>query len=304
MLNQPDAFAMLFILILVFLLFYSAGNKKHRVGMKPAAALLLGMILFYLQGANILLLIPGIVLFYFLGDFYGTKTGIYLALICMAFVMVASVYSPAWFVAQTAALGLFAGIGFKHTHRHRNNVKKETGRDLLQIFFGILLVALFLSQVLQFADTVVLVFTVLGYFVANYVMLYGRDPFSKILIGLERKDTALGEGAQMLALGTLIVIALLHVNVYVILVFAALYIGDSVATIVGINSKGARLPYNKNKSVFGTFAYFASIALITYPLIGLFSLPLGAIAAVAESMHTLIDDNLFVAIILVFVMLL
>ncbi len=304
MINLPYAFAMLFILVCVFLLAYSTREKKHRVGIKPAGALLLGMILFYMQGASILLLIPGIILFYFLGDFYGTRIGMYVSVVCIAFLLIASNYSPAWFVAQAAALGLLAGTGFRHTHKHRNDVKRETNRDLLQIFFGILLIALFFSQKLQLAETVALVFTVLGYLVANYVILSGNDALSNILKGLERNHTALGEGAQMLAIGTLVVIATLHAAVYIILVFIALYIGDSIATIVGINLNGTKLSYNKNKSVLGTFAYFGSVALISYPLIGWLGLLVGFVAAAAESISTPVDDNLFVAMILVFLMLL
>jgi len=71
-----------------------------------------------------------------------------------------------------------------------------------------------------------------------------------------------------------------------------LAVGDSFSTIVGRWGK-LRLPYNRAKTLEGTLAFFIS-SLPAYYFIGIWAVPLAAIAALVESLALPIDDNLTV----------
>ena len=99
-------------------------------------------------------------------------------------------------------------------------------------------------------------------------------------------------------MGTLVAASFLTGN-YVIAVFSAIFIADSFSTLVGINLKTPRLPYNKKKSIGGTFAYFISVLLISYFFIGPISFAVALLAAFAESQPLHLDDNFDVAVVMV-----
>ncbi len=302
---QEIFYELLFVLASLGLLLYDVFQRERRTQeTKLAGALAIGIFALFVQNANILLLLPGVVIFYFMGRFYGKMKDVPVVLLAFAYVLIAWYYAAPQLIAQVALFGLLASseIGMQ-TNKDRSNSKKEVRRDFVQIGFGILVLAAFFFLPMRNAEISILVFVVLGWMVANYVILYRKARFSKMLAGMERKNTILGEGAIMLGIGTLLIISVINFTPLIVIALGALYIGDAVATIVGVNFGKEKLFYNKNKSVLGAAACFAVVALIAFPFIGMEGLLVALIAAIAESIPTPIDDNLFVSIILAFVLL-
>ncbi len=306
--NPLSIYQIFFVLSAILLLVWDMfRNEKVMQEAKFAVAIALCAFLLYVQGANQLLLVPGIVIFYFMGRFYGRIVDIPIALLAILYVFVASTYSSTSFVAEVALLGLLASIDFERqvaNNDNRGNVVIETKRDVLQFFFGIVLLGAFYFVPLQSAKMFTLLLLILGYVIVDFALMHKDGALYRFVHSMERRGTLLGEGAIMLGIGTLAVIAVLGSAVQIMIALSALFLGDSIATMIGINLKGPKLPYNTRKSIFGSLAYFIVVSLVAYQLVGGVGIVFGAVAAVAESMRTPIDDNLFVAIILVFLLLL
>ena len=62
---------------------------------------------------------------------------------------------------------------------------------------------------------------------------------------------------------------------------------------------GPKLFYNKNKSVYGTLAFFAVVAIVGYPFIGTYSLLFGAGLALVESIKLPVDDNIMISVVMI-----
>ena len=83
---------------------------------------------------------------------------------------------------------------------------------------------------------------------------------------------------------------------------AALFFADPAATIVGSHFGGRKLPHNRSKSIYGTLAFFLSLALVGYFLLGFLAVPFAAILAIAESVKWAVDgwavdDNVAISVI-------
>ncbi len=306
--NSLSIYQIFFMLSVLLLLVYDMFKKEKTVQeAKFAIAIAICAFLLYVQGANQLLLVPGVVIFYFMGRFYGRIDDIPVALLAVGYVFIASIYSSTSFVAEVALLGLLGSVDFGRqiaNNSNRGNIVIETRRDVLQFFLGVVLLLAFYFISLQSAKALTLLLLIFGYIIADFALTHKDGALYRFIYSMERQGTLLGEGAIMLGIGTLATIAILGSSAQIMIALSALFLGDSIATMIGINLRGPKLPYNKRKSVSGSLAYFIVVSLVAYQLVGIVGIALGAIAAIAEGVRTPLDDNLFVAIILIFFLLL
>ncbi|MEM3841684.1 MAG: hypothetical protein QXN59_03260, partial [Candidatus Micrarchaeaceae archaeon] len=105
------------------------------------------------------------------------------------------------------------------------------------------------------------------------------------------EKAVLGEGALLMAGGSMMVLGLVGQANFIILGLSAVFFADPAATIFGVAFGRAKLPYNKNKSWAGSLAYFAVLGAIGFELVGLIGVALAAALAFIESLDASLDDN-------------
>ncbi len=265
----------------------------------------LGIILFLLEGASggaLIQLILGMLIFNGMIPTYGTDINFVYIIFGIGYILLEWLLGLS-FIAQAMLFGMLSEVMMMTSVKERHaNRAIEVRRDMLQALFGCLFIAAFYFFSAATADVLVLSMIMLGVFLLNYAKTMHRRTFSEFIYNLERRNTALGHGALWLAMGTLIAISFLA-KPYIMVVFAALFIGDSMATIIGVTYKSKKLPYNKSKSMAGTVAYFLSTFVVSYIFIGWVALPVAILAAFVESIPWKLDDNFSVSIVLVAVLL-
>ncbi len=238
-------------------------------------AALFAMIPFYYGRSKALLavfLLFGIIEFFYFANFYGAI--FYLTI-------------------QAFAIGTAFGVVSRTTLKpvHGKNKSIETRRDLVHVFLGTVILALFLLLGFSFAVYLTMVLIFAGYFINSFVSR-GKKGISGIFFALERPDELYGLGALYLAIGVSLLLGFVHTLGFMIIGIVALLLADPIATIVGMNLKGKKLRYNKGKTVFGALAFFFVVALLCYPFVGLYSVVFGAALAFVESYFTQVDDNI------------
>jgi dolichol kinase len=112
----------------------------------------------------------------------------------------------------------------------------------------------------------------------------------------EREGVRLpGWGSACLATGVLILAAYMRQPAGLAAGLVVLGIGDGLSTLVGRRGMH-RLPWNGKKTAEGTLAFFVG-SLAAWIFIGPLSVPLAAVAALAESLDLGIDDNLVIPVV-------
>ncbi len=297
-----SAFYVLYAIASVIFVYKLAKLSGMRELLLFSSILLLSVLLFHYENANLALLLSGMIIFSAIIPSYGTR-------LCYLFILIGAGYAVlayttgAVFVLQALFMGMLAGsqiVKEKKKYMHKGN---ELQRNAVQLIAGLFFIAVFILLRQDLADSVLFLFVILGSVLGNYSLLNSSGSLAKALRGLERHETVLGSGARWLALGSLAAAAFLPAEM-VIIVFSAIFIADSFSTLVGLNLKTSRLPYNKNKSTGGTLAYFATVFLVSYLFIGLPALPLAVFAALFESQPFHIDDNFDVSLAMVILILL
>ena len=162
-----------------------------------------------------------------------------------------------------------------------------------------IILALFISIKFYYAVYLVTTFILLGYIYNSVLGTNKTGRLYKILNSLERPDTFYGLGALYLGVGVALLVGFIHNQHFVIIGLAALLFADPIATIVGVNTDGPKLFYNKKKSVSGTVAFFATVAIIGYPFIGWYSLLFGIGLAIVESIDSRLDDNIEISVVMI-----
>ncbi len=201
-------------------------------------------------------------------------------------------------LSQAMLIGLLSGISnLKEYSSGIVNRKVEVSRDLFHIGAGVILMALFMLTSIDIAISMMFLIILGGIFMISVAEMYRGSRHSGIFYMMERSGSSLGRGALWLALGALFAVSFLGVT-SILAVFSAIFIGDPIATLVGIRFGGFRLPYNKRKTVAGTLAYFAATSLVSYPFIGAYAILVGAVGAVIEGLRFGIDDNFTVSVVL------
>jgi dolichol kinase len=172
---------------------------------------------------------------------------------------------------------------------------KEDERQIFHMFLGacaILLVELFGVQSAAYAVGAILI----GGIMLVHLKLSRRSLgiFEKPLERFERPGVTPGYGAMTLAAGALAILTLIARKEHILASLFILGFGDAGSTIVGTRSR-RKLPYSRNKTFGGTAAFF----LFSLPAIYFAGLPaaiVAALAAVAESLESHIDDNLIISV--------
>lgn len=302
---QSSAILLLTYALIAILLYHRFVIGKRSKRTKDVAILacfvLLGIVIFALEGLPafiILQLTLGVLIFNGTLISYGSRITIIYILLGILFIA-ASIGLGYRLIAQAMLIGALDEVAMMKSLKESfgNDKKVETNRDILQLCAGAFFILLFYFVNQQTSGTVLILSIFAGIILINCARLYKRNWISRIIYSLERRNTALGHGALWLAMGSLVAASFLNAP-SIIIIFAAMFIGDSVATIVGVSTDTPRLPYNKKKSIGGSAAYFLSTALIAYPVVGPISFLVGFVAAGIESIPWKLDDNFVVSFII------
>ena len=185
-------------------------------------------------------------------------------------------------------------ITSKNEAQSRKNKQLETKRDVAQIIIGIIVLG-----TVYFINYNLSLYLVLGYmlfgYMLNSIMASSNSTIAHVLKGFERNGVMFGKGALYLGVGTMIILGFISSKDIALASLSALFISDSVATIIGIRTK-RKLLYNKHKSIGGFIGYFISLSAIGYLFIGIYSVPFAFVLAFIESISSRIDDNITIAL--------
>lgn len=286
--------------LLIFLLLarktVTLEKKKVKIGVCFLLSFLaIGAALALYEGADIALMISGILIFNGVVSSYHSKENY--AFFILALFFLSRIYYFSTLISQVVLLGFLSGayVFLKPNKRYGDRV--ELRRDFIQILCGIVLICVLVI----FSQVYVKLFLVLLVLAASTVGNYGvrnkNGWISNKLYALERKNAVLGQGAMWLAMGTMAATSFLSGN-QLVAVLSAILIGDAAATIAGMLYK-VPIPYNRSKSVVGTAAYFISTAVVSFPFIGYAAILTALVAALVESAPKQIDDNFDTAIVLI-----
>ncbi|MEM3839033.1 MAG: hypothetical protein QXF01_00415 [Candidatus Micrarchaeaceae archaeon] len=289
--------------VLILMLAYRLADSNDRLRWRKLASLVafvaLGFLLFRAEGASVTTvaeLIPGILVFNGIISNYGRVLNF--AYILISIVYIISSYAMGISLLEQALLfGMLSAIMTVKTQRGTAESRQiEARRDLIQIAAGVIFICAFLLLPSSSADLIVFLVVIAGILLINYARVAEGGKLSGMLYSIERKSTPLGLGAMWLAIGTLISISFIR-SPYVVVALSAMFIGDSMASIVGMGYGKAKLPYNKKKSAAGLLAYFIPTLAISYFIIGSFAIPIALAAAFVESLPISVDDNFSVSLI-------
>ncbi|MDE1823224.1 MAG: hypothetical protein KGI00_00880 [Candidatus Micrarchaeota archaeon] len=303
---EPMAFATLAFYVSAALL---SLNRMRSYNGKQLTSLLffvlLGIVIFFGEGLSVqymAMLAVGILIFNcVLGSDSPSHRLFYLAIGTLY--VLANILSYTNFLLQSVLFGIMSSVIYKESTRTGFVEKqKEEKRDVLHFFVGILLISIFFAFRESTASLILMLLVIFTIYAIVLSEVYKKSAFSMFVYSFERRGSILGHGAVWLALGSMLVASFLS-GPFVIATLIAIFIGDPIATFVGLRLKGPRLPYNRKKSVSGSLAYFATTLALSYPFIGAYSLPLSLIAAFSEGLDVRMDDNFTVAFILVVIIL-
>jgi len=286
---------LIFVLLLLYKLYLDA-KSFSKFNLTLYLFLALGFILFEIENGSIgaILYLSLLLLFNMLATNYGSKKGIVFGIL----LLVALPFSKSGILlAQSGFLGIMPSMLklIEKSESKKENKRLEISRDVVHLIIGIAIISL--AALLPGPRQLIVALIIMGFILGSYTII-SKGKFSRMLYKFERKNTYFGSGAIWLALGALLSMGFIFSRNFLIAILAAIFIGDPLATIVGVKFGKHRIFYNREKSVEGSFAYFAAVLAVAYPFIGLYALPIALIAAFVESWGIKIDDNLMVPIIL------
>ncbi len=172
---------------------------------------------------------------------------------------------------------------------------RELKRQILHVALGLLALGVLL---LLGRGTLIalLFFTILAGTVIINLRLRGKKVWMVEWFEehFERKNILLpGWGSACYAIGMLIVVTALNNINEMAAVMVILGLGDAASTLAGKDGEHS-LPYNKNKTIEGTIAFFIA-SLPAYYFIGPLAIPLALVATLAETIPS-VEDNITVPI--------
>ena len=175
-------------------------------------------------------------------------------------------------------------------------MERENERQIFHLILG--LVALTLLLVYGRGAMLVAVFTI---FIVGTLLINARLLGKRIWLvqmfeeQFERPEAPFpGWGSVCYVAGVLILLSFMQQVPQIAAGIFVLAVGDSLSTIVGRKGK-IKLPYNKNKSLEGTFTFFIA-SLPAYFFVGPVAIVLAMMATIVESLPLPIDDNITVPI--------
>lgn len=174
-------------------------------------------------------------------------------------------------------------------------MERETARQLFHLALGIIALLLLLHFGRGFMIGFVFFIIIIGTLLMN-IRLRGGSIFVVQWFeeSFERPDAFLpGWGSACYAAGVLIILTFLTDINAIAASILVLALADALSTIIGRKGR-MKLPYNGNKTLEGSAAFFVS-SLAAWYFIGPAAVPLAAIATIAESLPGL-EDNLAIPI--------
>ena len=296
--------------ILAIVLFFVSLYRIRRMDKKGQVliglSIVIGFLLFYVQQVQIttlLLLEVGMLNFNGLLSDKSPRIRAAYVVICAVYVIMIH-YIGFMFIAQAMLLGILSVITKLKEYRNRiENKRVEVSRDVFHMVAGTFLMLMFYFETEPIAVTFQMLMILGGILAICITETFKDNRFSNFIFRFERNGAALGYGALWLALGSLFAVSFLS-KLYVLAVFSAIFLGDPVATIVGVHFGGAKLPWNHKKSIIGSAVYFAVTAGISMLFIPLpYAVLIGLAGAFVESLKIKIDDNLSVSAVLTVLLL-
>jgi len=275
----------------LFIIFLTYRVKKARKGYDiayTAVFLTFATVLAAYEGASIPVMLLGVALFEDFALSFSSAFEYLFFLFSMIYIY--AFVATVAFVAQAVLLGLLAHVRPSAKPSSGKSLKTELRRDIVQVCAGVVIVLAFWFLSGTLAKSFVILLVLIGYLVGSYAVSSKKGKVSRFFLSLERKGAEFGQGAKWLAIGALVPIAFLSAN-NAVPVLVAIFIGDALATIVGLRYR-IRLGYNRKKSAAGTLVYFISSAAISFFFVGIAAIPIAAIAAIIESLPKHIDDNI------------
>jgi dolichol kinase len=172
---------------------------------------------------------------------------------------------------------------------------RETGRQLFHLALGIVAVLLLLHFGRGFMIALVFFTIIIGTLLMNIRLQGGRIAvISWFEERFERSDAFLpGWGSACYAAGVLILLTFLTDINAIAASIVVLALSDALSTIIGRKGR-IRLPYNRNKTLEGSVAFFVS-SLAAWYFVGPTAIPLAVVATIVESLPGL-EDNLTIPI--------
>jgi len=245
-----------------------------------------------------------------LAIFYISKPYIFIGLtilLLFAFVIFVGSYPGNSTFAGMFAIGTIYGLIYrefvinpKKDKKPVKNKSKEINRDLIQIFLGIVLVAVIYFLPHPGAIDIIFALIILSYACNNLLANLKLSPLYRKAVDLERKNVTYGLGATYLAASTALIMGFTHSTNMLLFGIVALFFADSIATIVGVSlRRAAELPYNRFKTIIGSFAFFVVAAIAGFYLLGYYGILFALILAFVESLNLSIDDNIRTGIVVV-----
>ncbi|MGC8572056.1 MAG: hypothetical protein ACP5LH_02130 [Candidatus Micrarchaeia archaeon] len=309
-----EIFEILFIVFCIFTAALYLIDKDHEHKIKRAAPIITSPILVFIISilinpyisSNSLIFILGISILFSIIPFYYsnnlTKFILLLIVTSILFTYLDYVNGPLLYLMIIAfsistIIGVYYRSGlqtFKRKHISTDK-KLETKRDIVHIILGIIIMFIFFILPFHTAIYATITLIFLGY-LYNGIIPNLQSKSYRLLKLFERNDTVYGLGALYLGAGTSLLIGFIHNPQFLITALIALFFADPLATIFGINIRSPKLPYNKHKSILGTFVFFLVVSIFSYPIIGIYSLIIGFVLAFIESLDTIVDDNIAIAI--------
>lgn len=185
-----------------------------------------------------------------------------------------------------------------HSFTHTNDSvrgkakKKEIYRDYMQSFVGVVILVVLYLEAVENTRIIITLSVLILYAAGNYFYLHRKNIIGDFLWSFERENTPLGIGSIWFAAGILLAFAIINSLDVMYIVLFVLVIGDSAATIVGVNIKTKPLFYNKRKSIGGFLALFLLSAAFGYFVIGYLGILYAFVGAIVESATQYpLDDN-------------
>ena len=278
----------------LLLLIYRVGCAKQREIPFLALFLAAGAALALYEHADMLLMLTGILVFNGMVSTYHSKEN-YAFLILAVFLIIPISYFTA-FVSQMMLLGFLSGAYFFMGQANRAGADVERRRDVVQIILGLAFIAAFAFEPALYVRLILISAILVASLIGNFSVRNRKSTISRTLHSFERSGANLGQGAMWLAAGALVAMSFLN-NTGLVAALVALFVGDASATLVGTTYRKP-LPYNSKKSIAGTFAYFLTTAIVSFPFVGYLGLLTGAVAALVESSPVHIDDNFDTVVVL------
>ena len=200
------------ITMLVYRLVAVRDRKKWKKLTLFSLFIALGVLLFTYEGASpivVVQLILGMLIFNGMIPTYGSDINFVYIAFGIVYILVSYVMGLT-LIAQAMLLGMLSEVAMMRDLKERiGNRRTEVRRDAVQMAAGAAIILLFYFLNINLASVVLLFIIMAGIFLVNMAKERKSERISKLVYGLERRNTALGLGALWLALGVLIAISFL-----------------------------------------------------------------------------------------------